>query len=224
MGGGETHGFTLLSVTDGMFLVLREANRKVSTWRCCMNSAVFLRTAEARCYLGRGSLLCSGQGCRSCRRCRRATGPPSSRTWARLVPTSPRWTLGHTHKRTHTYRTLQLWRFETPKHHKWPTTAGGTFNCHLQNFKVHQHVRVTIATTFTLKVGVSVYYHTFDNKNIIQIALLLSLSFFFRPLGQECHNQFNSERKWRTDAFPVNSFVCLTPPSHLQFGPHKALS
>lgn len=106
MGWGEhthTHGFTLLSVTDGMFLVLREANRKVSTWRCCMNSAVFLRTAEARCYLGRGSLLCSGQGCRSCRRCRRATGPPSSRTWARLVPTSPRWTLGHTHKRTHTH-------------------------------------------------------------------------------------------------------------------------
>lgn len=31
----------------------------------------------------------------------------------------------HTQTHTHTYRTLQLWRFETPKHHKWPTTAGG---------------------------------------------------------------------------------------------------
>lgn len=50
-------------------------------------------SAVCVCYLGRGSLLCSGLDCQSCRQCRRATGLPSSRTSARPAPTSPHWTL-----------------------------------------------------------------------------------------------------------------------------------
>lgn len=50
------------------------------------------------CYLERGSLLCSGLGCQSCRRCQTVTCLPSSQTSERPVPTSPRWTLTNTHK------------------------------------------------------------------------------------------------------------------------------
>lgn len=66
----------------------------------CFHWAIFpvgiisaLGACVCACHLGRGSLLCSGLGCQSSPRCRRATGLPSSRTWARREPTSPRWSL-----------------------------------------------------------------------------------------------------------------------------------
>lgn len=56
--------------------------------------------------LGRGSLLCSDQGCQSSPRCRKVTGPPSFQTSALLGPTSPHWTLkrqarAHARAQTH---------------------------------------------------------------------------------------------------------------------------
>lgn len=96
--------FTHFSLTDGMCLVLG-AMKKVSIRRCYMLpqfyffSLVINLSNMCVCYLGRGSLLCSGLGCQSSQQCQRATGLPSSRTSARQAPTSLHWTLKtHTRK------------------------------------------------------------------------------------------------------------------------------